>query len=69
MPKEGKSIICPLKFTGKLQHPLLIQCDKGKCAWWCEYNRSCAILTIAGILADSTICQNSFYSAEGEPGA
>lgn len=45
--------------------PLLINqpsalCIKEKCAWWLGFANDCAIPTAAGILADSTVCQNTW---------
>ena len=35
-------------------------CMQQHCAWWCEYAECCSVPLIAGILADSTICQSVF---------
>lgn len=42
--------------------PIRVECSK-KCAWWCEFANDCAIPTIAGILADSSICRNNFFDS------
>lgn len=35
-------------------------CIGERCAWWCEFAGDCSVPLIAGILADSTICNSVF---------
>lgn len=37
-------------------------CPKKLCEWYCEFADSCSIPLLAGMFADSTICQNTFES-------
>ena len=53
---------CPLKFCGQKSYARDAWCEKENCAWWMSFDDSCALACIAGILADSTICQNSWPS-------
>lgn len=48
--------ICPLLLGRGYNH----DCKGGSCAWWCEFAKDCSIPVVAGILADSSICQNIF---------
>lgn len=41
-------------------------CIQQHCAWWCEFAECCSIPLVAGILADSTICQNIWNRRVGE---
>lgn len=47
--------ICPL---------MKRECVGSLCAWWLSFAKSCAVTTIAGILADSTICNNVWPGGE-----
>ena len=40
------------------------QCIGKDCTWWLPYANDCALPVVAGILADSTICQNAFETEE-----
>lgn len=44
---ESKKV-CPLKFTIATfrDDPLCYQCEEEKCAWWCEWTKSCAMVAI-----------------------
>lgn len=42
---------CPLKNSN---------CDKEKCMWWCNFAHDCSIPLLAGMFADSSICNNIF---------
>ena len=44
---ENKKV-CPLKFTiGTFRDdPLCYQCEEEKCAWWCQWTESCAMVAI-----------------------
>lgn len=57
--------VCPM-MIGKKANPLCIgEC----CAWWCRFAEDCAVPLIAGILVDSSICNNVFDNTlpyEGE---
>ena len=60
----GKQKLCPMK-AGKVLLPV---CTEEECQWWRKYANDCAIGVLVDILADSTICQNSWQpEAEPEP--
>ena len=44
--------------------PISGECRKKACMWWLDFADDCAIPTIAGILADSSICKNGFNGSE-----
>ena len=50
--------ICPICFAGA--NDSVCYCIHEECAWWAEFANECSVPLIAGILADSTICQNVF---------
>ena len=39
-------MICPLKFLKKSTLMERFECEKDKCAWWCEWTKCCAIAAI-----------------------
>lgn len=47
---------CPIMVASPTMQGTL--CIEQHCAWWCEFAQECSIPLIAGILADSSICQN-----------
>ena len=47
---------CPIMTNGGYMH----DCIGKECAWWCEFARDCAVPLAAGILADSSVCQNTW---------
>lgn len=51
---------CPM-MIGKKANP---RCMGEKCAWWNNYAKECSIPLIADILADSSICKNSWDNPE-----
>lgn len=56
--KECK--ICPLKLIGgNNSYAQDAFCEKERCAWWLNFENGCAIPSLAGILADSTISYQS----------
>ena len=55
---KGKT--CPIRVTN-LPHS---ERSGESCAWWCEFAQECAVPLVAGVLADSTICQNIFFHKE-----
>ena len=55
--------VCPMFISGNIPQARCIGVD---CAFWCAFSGDCAIATIAGILADSTICQNIFEDHQEE---
>lgn len=59
MPEHGK--YCPIMVAGA--NTYVSQCIGKDCAWWLPYANDCALPVVAGILADSTICQNVFEAA------
>ena len=50
---ESKKV-CPLKFTIGVfrDDPLCYQCEEEKCAWWCQWTESCAMVAIPAELDD-----------------
>lgn len=56
-PEQHRRKACPLFISGSVPQARCIGTD---CAFWCGFSEDCAITTIAGILADSTICRNIF---------
>ena len=54
---------CPIIVAGGDMH-LNGECIRKDCAWFLPFANDCAIHTIAGMFADSTICQNVFDSNE-----
>lgn len=50
---------CPLMISGG-NHHISGLCIESDCAWWLPFAGDCAIPVAAGILADSTICNNIF---------
>lgn len=48
--------ICPICVAG--ENNFVNYCIRQDCAWWADYADDCSIPVIAGILADSNICQN-----------
>lgn len=55
--KQNKEKLCPFKFSGKQGQE---KCQGEMCAFWCEFANGCAVLLLAGMFADSGICQNVF---------
>ena len=49
--------LCPMKRLNGY-------CVGELCAWWLEFAKECAVPVAAGILADSTICQNVWEEEE-----
>ena len=56
MAEHGK--YCPIMVAGGNTH--VSQCIGKDCVWWLPYANDCALPVVAGILADSKICQNVF---------
>lgn len=50
-----KDKICPLT------HAL---CKEAHCAWWCGFAQDCAVPLLAGMFADSDVCQTRFVVGE-----
>ena len=61
MAEHGR--YCPIMVAGGNRH-LNGECIGKDCAWFLPFANDCAIPTIAGMFADSTICQNVFDSNE-----
>lgn len=57
MIEHGK--YCPIMVAGG-NTQISGVCIGKDCAWWLPFADDCAIPVIAGIMADSTICQNVF---------
>lgn len=53
---ENKEKLCPFLFSSEIGGC----CVKDACSFWCEFADECAIPLLAGMFADSTICQNVF---------
>ena len=64
MAEHGK--YCPIMVAGANTH--VSECIGKDCAWWLPYANDCALPVVAGILADSTICQNVFETESDENG-
>ena len=65
MAEHGK--YCPIMVAGA--NTYVSQCIGKDCAWWLPYANDCALPVVAGILADSTICQNVFETeSDGRAG-
>ena len=62
MAEHGK--YCPIMVAGGNTH--VSQCIGKDCAWWLPYANDCALPVVAGILADSKICQNVFEMESDE---
>lgn len=43
---------CPVKATGPNSYAQDAFCEEEKCAWWCRWNESCAIVAIPDTLYD-----------------
>lgn len=54
---------CPMLFASNTPSAYCIGKD---CAWWCEFADCCAVPLVAGILADSSICQTPWQIRVGE---
>lgn len=53
---ENKEKLCPFLFpSGSGGY-----CVKDACSFWCKFADECTIPLLAGMFADSTICQNVF---------
>ena len=46
---------CPIKNNA---------CIKDKCMWWCNFANDCSIPLLAGMFADSSVCNNVFETIE-----
>ena len=44
--------ICPLKFLKKESIMEAFECEEERCAWWCEWSKSCAMTTIPAEISD-----------------
>lgn len=49
--ESAKNKLCPIMRT---------ECKEYECAWWCEFAKDCSVPLIAGMFADSDICNNVF---------
>jgi hypothetical protein len=48
-----KTSLCPLKFAGSLNLCVnALYCEKEKCAWWCSWSNSCALVAIPGEISN-----------------
>ena len=56
--------ICPIFAAGANNDISAVYCIRQDCAWWAEWANDCSIPLIAGMFADSTICQNVFKIAK-----
>ena len=54
--------ICPICVAGS--NNAVSYCIREACAWWAEWANECSVPLIAGMFADSTICQNVFEAPE-----
>ena len=44
--------MCPMKFLKKQIMFEGFECEKEKCAWWCEWTKSCAMVAIPAEISD-----------------
>ena len=49
---------CPLMLCGG--NYISSGCLGSGCAWWCSFAKECAVPLLAGMFADSEICNNIF---------
>lgn len=54
--------VCPICVAGANDY--VCYCIREDCAWWAEWANECSVPLIAGMFADSTICQNVFEAQE-----
>lgn len=59
---EEKGEYCPIMTGGGNQ--FVASCIKEDCAWWCDWGGSCAIPLLAGMFADSSVCNTLFPEVE-----
>lgn len=67
-------MICPIfivgsnNFGSEFIGKVVSECIGKDCMWWLPFAKDCAVPAIAGILADSTICQNIWDEPEKDGG-
>ena len=44
--------VCPLKFLKTASPIESFRCEEEKCAWWCEWTKSCAMVAIPAEISD-----------------
>lgn len=49
--ESTKDKLCPIRCT---------VCVQEKCGWWCGWAKDCAVPLLAGIMADSSVCQTKW---------
>lgn len=54
---ENKEKLCPFTFSNPYGNS---ECEGRRCEFWCEFANECAIPLLAGMFADSTVCQTMF---------
>lgn len=54
---------CPLMVRGENMH-VNGYCIGESCSWWCKWANDCSIPLLAGMFADSTVCQSVFENIE-----
>lgn len=47
--ETAKDKVCPM--SGR-------PCKEEACAWWCKFAKDCAVPLLAGMFADSDVCNN-----------
>ena len=63
MTQDNGSKFCPLMVSGGNMH-VNGYCIGADCSWWCKWANDCSIPLLAGMFADSTICQSIFENTE-----
>ena len=46
--------VCPMKFLKKETFSENFKCEEEKCAWWCEWTKSCAMVAIPAEIDNSS---------------
>lgn len=58
---EDTRKICPYRMDNM---PPADRCIGERCAFWCDFSTECAVPALAGMFADSDICNTCFGSKE-----
>jgi len=61
--QDNCSKFCPLMVSGGNMH-VNGYCIGEGCSWWCKWANDCSIPLLAGMFADSTVCQSVFENVE-----
>lgn len=61
--QKNDSKFCPLMVSGGNMH-INRRCIGADCSWWCKWASDCSVPLLAGMFADSTVCQSIFENIE-----